>query len=91
MLVQLNGNTQVNHLRREHRITAKGGDVPAPITSFAELEGSVRAYLLRNIHAAGYTVPTPVQMQAIPILLRERELMAVAPTGMSSPCLCAWK
>jgi len=72
---------QVNHLRREHRITAKGGDVPAPITSFAELEGSVRAYLLRNIHAAGYTVPTPVQMQAIPILLRERELMAVAPTG----------
>ena len=72
---------QVNNLRHAHKIRVKGGDVPAPITAFAELEASMRAYLLRNIEAAGYTTPTPIQMQSIPILLHGRELMAIAPTG----------
>jgi ATP-dependent RNA helicase DDX52/ROK1 len=73
--------SQVNNLRHAHKIRVKGGDVPAPITSFAELEASMRAYLLRNIETAGYTTPTPIQMQSIPILLHGRELMAIAPTG----------
>lgn len=72
---------RVNNLRHAHKIRVKGGDVPAPITAFAELEASMRAYLLRNIEAAGYTTPTPIQMQSIPILLHGRELMAIAPTG----------
>lgn len=42
----------------------------------------MRAYLLRNIEEAGYTTPTPIQMQAIPILLSGKELLAIAPTGI---------
>ena len=41
----------------------------------------LKNYLLRNIETAGYGRPTPIQMQAIPVLLQGRELMAIAPTG----------
>lgn len=68
-------------MRKAYKIKVKGGDVPTPISSFSELGDNMRAYLLRNIEEAGYTTPTPIQMQSIPILLAGRELMAIAPTG----------
>ena len=37
--------------------------------------------LLRAISEQGYTVPTPVQAQAIPVILEGRDLMAGAQTG----------
>jgi len=37
--------------------------------------------LLRAVHEQGYEIPTPVQAQAIPILLQGRDLMAGAQTG----------
>lgn len=79
---------QAQAARKAHKIKVKGGDVPPPISSFASLGDSMRKYLLRNIEEAGYTTPTPIQMQAIPILLAERELMAIAPTGshFAPPC-----
>ncbi len=41
----------------------------------------LRAELLRAIDDQGYTIPTPVQEQAIPPILDGRDLMAAAPTG----------
>jgi ATP-dependent RNA helicase DDX52/ROK1 len=38
--------------------------------------------LLANIRAGGFNEPTPIQMQAIPLLLKRREVLAVAPTGV---------
>lgn len=37
--------------------------------------------LRRNVAACGFVDPTPIQRQAIPLLLAGREVLAVAPTG----------
>lgn len=37
--------------------------------------------LRRNVAACGFLDPTPIQRQAIPLLLAGREVLAVAPTG----------
>ena len=37
--------------------------------------------LLKSVKKEGYTVPTPVQEQAIPLLLKGRDVLGVAQTG----------
>lgn len=37
--------------------------------------------ILRAVEAEGYTTPTPIQQQAIPILLKGKDLLGVAQTG----------
>ncbi|KAG8041351.1 hypothetical protein G9C98_002339 [Cotesia typhae] len=37
--------------------------------------------LLKNLTECNYSTPTPIQMQAIPIMLEKRPLLACAPTG----------
>ncbi|MCE1228256.1 MAG: DEAD/DEAH box helicase [Firmicutes bacterium] len=41
----------------------------------------LRPELLRAVHEQGYETPTPVQAQAIPLILQGRDLMAGAQTG----------
>jgi ATP-dependent RNA helicase RhlE len=48
-------------------------------TSFAEL--GLRPELLRAVEEAGYTTPTPIQVQAIPVILAGRDVMGGAQTG----------
>ncbi|XP_010537390.1 PREDICTED: DEAD-box ATP-dependent RNA helicase 57-like [Tarenaya hassleriana] len=40
-----------------------------------------KRYILRNLAEHGFKEPTPIQRQAIPILLSDRECFACAPTG----------
>ncbi|MFC3285426.1 DEAD/DEAH box helicase [Litchfieldella rifensis] len=47
--------------------------------SFSEL--GLRAELLRAVEEQGYTVPTPIQRQAIPAVLKGGDLLASAQTG----------
>ena len=47
--------------------------------SFSDL--GLRAELLRAIEAQGYTIPTPIQRQAIPAVLNGGDLLASAQTG----------
>src|SRR3569833_3415383 len=47
--------------------------------SFSEL--GLRAELLRAVAEQGYTVATPVQTQAIPVILEGRDILAGAQTG----------
>lgn len=37
--------------------------------------------ILANVHALGYTTPTPIQMQSIPPILLGRDVMGLAQTG----------
>ena len=37
--------------------------------------------ILRALHEEGYRTPTPIQQQAIPIVLQEKDLLGVAQTG----------
>ncbi|KAL3679585.1 hypothetical protein R1sor_022541 [Riccia sorocarpa] len=64
----------VNVLRKRCRLHVSGQNVPPPLMSFDDLRS-------KNIHASGYTEPTPIQRQAIPTLLAERECLACAQTG----------
>src|SRR5678816_2927555 len=48
-------------------------------TSFAEL--GLRPELLKAVEEAGYTTPTPIQIQAIPVVLSGKDVMGGAQTG----------
>lgn len=41
----------------------------------------IKEQLITNIRSRGYEAPTPIQMQAIPLMLEKREILACAPTG----------
>ena len=62
---------QINNLRNSHRIHVDGTDIPDPVTQFEQLREryGIHARLLVNLSKAGFETPTPVQMQAIPIML----------------------
>jgi len=49
------------------------------ITSFDEL--GLRPEILRAVAETGYTTPTPIQAQAIPVILAGRDVMGGAQTG----------
>lgn len=65
------------------QIKVHGSQIPAPNTSFSEMaiHSDMKPTILRNIEASDWKEPTPIQMQAIPILLENRDLLASAPTG----------
>uniref|UniRef100_A0A182LSB2 Probable ATP-dependent RNA helicase DDX52 n=1 Tax=Anopheles culicifacies TaxID=139723 RepID=A0A182LSB2_9DIPT len=77
---------RMNQLRSEFKIHVKKSrhspPVPNIIETFDQLttEFDVSHRLVSNILAC-YSKPTPVQMQAIPILLNTHSLHAFAPTG----------
>ncbi|CAK7340023.1 unnamed protein product [Dovyalis caffra] len=70
-------------LRKKYGINVSGNDVPSPLQSFAELSTryGCDSYLLHNLVKLGFKEPTPIQRQAIPVLLSGRECFAKAPTG----------
>src|SRR5580693_6986 len=50
-----------------------------PIETFDTL--GLLPSVLRAVHDAGYTVPTPIQAQAIPLILKGRDIIGLAQTG----------
>ncbi len=48
-------------------------------TTFAEL--GLSAKVLEAITAAGYTIPTPIQAQGIPVAVKGRDILGIAQTG----------
>uniref|UniRef100_A0A673A441 Probable ATP-dependent RNA helicase DDX52 n=1 Tax=Sphaeramia orbicularis TaxID=375764 RepID=A0A673A441_9TELE len=74
---------KVNRTRSQYRINVHGSDVPDPVCTFEELQSEYRLNprILQNLEDAGLNSPTPIQMQAIPLMMHSRELLACAPTG----------
>lgn len=72
-----------NLFRKGHNIHVSGKNIPAPLRDFSELSLSYgcKAKLLRNLAELEFKEPTPIQRQAIPVLLSGRECFACAPTG----------
>ncbi|KAI3941150.1 hypothetical protein MKW92_047542 [Papaver armeniacum] len=64
---------------RQHEVTASGDNVPAPFMSF-EATG-FPPEILREIHLAGFSSPTPIQAQTWPIAMQSRDIVAIAKTG----------
>lgn len=61
---------QVNHIRNKHHINVHGANPPDPIETFGQLvnEYSIPQQIVNNLITCGYKEPTPIQMQAIPIM-----------------------
>ncbi|XP_077403144.1 putative ATP-dependent RNA helicase DDX52 [Vanacampus margaritifer] len=74
---------KLNRLRSRHRINVHGSDMPDPASTFEEMQSEYQLdpRLLHNLRDAGLSVPTPIQMQAIPLMMHRREILACAPTG----------
>ena len=78
----------INAFRRRMRIHVKGNMIPKPAETFESIyfhggkkDEHVRRILLSNIESSRYKEPTPIQMQAIPVMMDGRDIVAVAPTG----------
>src|SRR4051812_30780737 len=54
-------------------------DAPAAANGFAEL--GLSPEILKAVADSGYTIPTPIQAQGIPHVLKRRDLIGIAQTG----------
>ncbi|XP_077308851.1 putative ATP-dependent RNA helicase DDX59 [Lithobates pipiens] len=73
------GQDQIDHLRQQLGLSVQGHEVCKPIVEFEHL--GFPSALCANLKRAGYEVPTPIQMQMIPVGLMERDILASADTG----------
>lgn len=58
---------EINHYRNINHINVVGRHVPEPIRQFSDLK--IGKDLLDNVITCGYEEPTPIQKQAIPIMM----------------------
>lgn len=65
--------------REDYNITLKGGRIPNPLRCWDE--AGLPQTLRDIIDTLGYKEPTPIQRQAIPIGLQNRDVIGVAETG----------
>lgn len=67
---------QVNRIRHQNRIHVHGTDLPDPVATFEELQEEYKLdpRIIQNLQAAGFQNPTPIQMQAIPLMLHVSSL-----------------
>jgi len=72
---------KISLYRKSKRIYVKGSDIPDPIVTFDDLESlGAPAKLIETVNVL-YSTPTPIQVQAAPVMLADRELFGIAPTG----------
>ncbi|XP_076622408.1 DExD-box helicase 52 isoform X2 [Colletes latitarsis] len=74
---------KINQYRNQHHINVTGSRVPDPILKFTDLSTTycVPERLMNNLVECNYVHPTPIQMQAMPVMLQGRQILACAPTG----------
>lgn len=65
--------------REDYNIAVKGGRVACPLRSWSECKLPKSIYSI--IQRCNYKEPTPIQRQAIPIGLQNRDIIGVAETG----------
>lgn len=65
--------------REDFSIAARGGNIPNPMRSWDE--SKLPLQILEIIDEVGYKEPSPIQRQAIPLGLNNRDLIGIAETG----------
>lgn len=60
----------MNHIRNKHHINVHGPNASDPIETFHQLvnDYAIPQQIVNNLISCGYEEPTPIQMQAIPIM-----------------------
>lgn len=82
-MTELRDDCEVNEFRNKLQIKVKGSSIAPPVPSFSEMNISsdVKHVILQNIENSDWKEPTPIQMQTIPVMLQNRDVLASAPTG----------
>ncbi|KAI9306689.1 P-loop containing nucleoside triphosphate hydrolase protein [Cunninghamella echinulata] len=70
---------QTQNIRKELGLRVSGSQVPKPCISFAHF--GFDEDLINAIVKAGYTEPSGIQKQAIPVVLEGRDIIGIAKTG----------
>ncbi|XP_050320855.1 ATP-dependent RNA helicase vasa isoform X7 [Bactrocera neohumeralis] len=60
-------------------VRVSGENAPPPLLTFEN--AGLRDIIMNNVRKSGYTIPTPIQKTAIPVVMDGRDLMACAQTG----------
>lgn len=66
--------------REDNEIFIKGGRVPNPFRDWGEYE-ELHPKLVSQLKKLQFIKPKPIQMQAIPIGIAQKDMVALAPTG----------
>ena len=66
-------------VREDYDINIRGGNAVNPLRSW--LEAGLPDELMRAIQRQGYTDPTPIQRQCVPVGVQSRDLIGLAETG----------
>jgi len=75
-----NINSGINFSKYDNiKVKVDGENQPPPIAKFTD--AGLGSLLSSNVKRAGYETPTPVQKNALPIIMAGRDLMACAQTG----------
>ena len=74
--------------RKELHVTVTGANVPSPIRSF--MQAGLGDAVLTAIAKAGYSAPTPIQAQALPVLMAGRDTLGLAETGSGKTLAYGW-
>lgn len=72
-------NRDWRSFREEFEIRTRGKNVPNPIRSWEE--ANIPDSLKRSIREARYRIPTPIQMQCVPLAFSKRDILGIAETG----------
>ena len=56
--------------RNAHEIHVLGPDTPDVVDSLEAKRYGLLPVVMKNVQTAGYPMPTPIQMQAIPLMLQ---------------------
>ncbi|GME87748.1 unnamed protein product [[Candida] boidinii] len=83
VLPKITNEKDAKLLRNSYSANITGDDIPLPIGSFEDLISRFRINknLLNNLIDSGFTEPTPIQCESIPLVLNDRDIIACAPTG----------
>lgn len=71
---------EVEVWRKEHNITIFANSCPAPFSTYDQC-GQLPPAIVKKFTEQGFVAPTPIQAQAWPILLENRDIVGVAKTG----------
>ncbi|KAJ3297893.1 ATP-dependent RNA helicase ddx42 [Rhizoclosmatium sp. JEL0117] len=81
-------DADVMRIRRELDMRVSGHDIAKPCISFAHF--MFEDCLLSTISKAGFSTPTAIQQQAVPVVLNGRDLTAVSKTGSGKTAAFVW-
>lgn len=59
---------EMNHYRNVNKIKVKGKSIPAPAQTFDEFK--IDSDIQENLRKAGFTMPTLIQQQAVPVMMQ---------------------